>query len=214
MPGTLAFPRRAACVCKVSVFKPIKKINCCSSAKGPPPLPPASVSLDSSSTVCIIYEQRVHFKHTEQVFFSYLGCSYIFKLESAWLCVQMFIERGVRASKNDAFLPNEDSFPPSIATSSRVESQGLLLCLPLLSALYANTHFSINLVVHSEPFDITLALCKVIYPEFIWPRRSPRGMTPLITNLESVFAASEETDEVSGSKLTVSLNLEKVPVLS
>lgn len=79
----------------------------------------------------------------------------------------MFIERGVQASENDAFLPNEESFPPSVATSTRVESQGLLLCLPLLSALYANNHFSINLVVHSEPFDIALALCKVIYPEFI-----------------------------------------------
>lgn len=38
-------------------------------------------------------------------------------------------------------------------------------------------------------------------------------MTPLITNLHSVFAASEETEEVTVSKLAVSLHLEKVLVL-
>lgn len=35
-------------------------------------------------------------------------------------------------------------------------------------------------------------------------------MTPLITNLNSVHVASEETEEVTVSKLTVSLHLEKV----
>lgn len=97
-----------------------------------------------------------------------------------------------------------------VATSTWVESQGLLLYQPLLSALYANTHFSINLAVHSEAFDIALAFCKVIYPEFIWPLGSPGGMTPLITNLNSVYVASEETEEVTVSKPTVSLHLEKV----
>lgn len=76
-------------------------------------------------------------------------------------------EREQKASENDAFLLNEDWFPISVATSTKAESQGLLLCQPLLSALYANTHFSINLVVHSEAFDIGLAFCKVIYPEFL-----------------------------------------------
>lgn len=38
-------------------------------------------------------------------------------------------------------------------------------------------------------------------------------MTPLITNLHYVFVASEETDEVTVSKLAVGLHLEKVLVL-
>lgn len=38
-------------------------------------------------------------------------------------------------------------------------------------------------------------------------------MTPLITNLHSVLAASEETEEVTVSKLAVGLHLEKVLVL-
>lgn len=38
-------------------------------------------------------------------------------------------------------------------------------------------------------------------------------MTPLITNLNSVFVASEETEEVTESKLAVSLHLEKILVV-
>lgn len=36
----------------------------------------------------------------------------------------------------------------------------------LLGALYANTHFSINLVVRSETFDTAPSFCEAIYPEF------------------------------------------------
>lgn len=186
-------------MCWVSIFKSIKKINCCSSAKKEKkncsPSPSASYSLDSSSAICIIYEQNsIHSLSTD--FCSYLGFGYIFKLVSTLLCARI-----ARGRERELYFPADDASPLedelSLPTSTCVESRGLLLCQPLLSALYANTHFSINLVVRSEAFDRALASCKVIYLEFIWPLRSPGGMTPLIANLHSVSTAFKGTLEAT-----------------
>lgn len=61
--------------------------------------------------------------------------------------------------------------PPLLLRHSPLqpESGGRVCCsaCPPLGALYANSHFSINLAVHFDAFDIGLAFCKAIYPEFI-----------------------------------------------
>lgn len=67
------------------------------------------------------------------------------------------------ALENDAFLLNEDLFPP---LPPQPEQSARVFCSASL-CLYANIHFSINLAVLSEAFDTGLAFCEVIHPEFL-----------------------------------------------